>query len=228
MPLLEAVPGNSGLHILSRAQRHGMLIPHTRPLSFLFRRKITRIYHTTLLQRIMNSSVNKWQVLHFLLLSIMYTSLYYCSIQQVLNANGLKNPFADLQPLIKKNSQEHNSKAARLFQDLCWAGLENSLPSMLIGWKPTEFRSFTFVYGAIRSTPAASFNLVPSETKAILKVAVGNMWPEALDHSLCNRMSLSFPWFIFIAHARLYHSPGISQLLCSLHFAYGEWRFMIK
>lgn len=109
--------------------RHGMLIPHTRPLSLLFRRKITRIYHTTLLQRIMNSSVNKWQVLHFLLLSIMYTSLYFCSIQQVLNANGLKNPFADLQPLIKKNSQEHNSKAARLFQDLYWAGLEKSLPS---------------------------------------------------------------------------------------------------
>ena len=205
--------------------------PHTRPLSLLFRRKITRIYHTTLLQRIMNSSVNKWQVLHFLLLSIMYTSLYFRSIQQVLNANGLKNPFADLQRLIKKNSQEHNSKAARLFQDLRWAGLEKSLPSMLMGWKPSEFRSFTFVYGAIRSTPAASFNWSLRRPKLFVKVAVGDMWPEALDHSLFsgNRMSLSFPWFIFTAHARLYHSPGISQLLLgSLHFAYGEWRFMIK
>lgn len=161
--------------------------PHTRPLSLLFRRKITRIYHTTLLQRIMNSSVNKWQVLHFLLLSIMYTSLYFCSIQQMLNANGMKNPFADLQRLIKKNSQEHNSKAARLFQDLCWARLEKSLPSMLMGWKPSEFRSFTFVYGAIRSTPAASFNLVPSETKAICESGRG-------QHVARSTWSLSLLW----------------------------------
>lgn len=71
----------------------------------------------------MNSTVNKWQVLHFFLLSIMYTSIYFCSIQQVLNANGLKYTFTDLQPPIKKNTQEQNSKAARLFQDLDWTTL---------------------------------------------------------------------------------------------------------
>lgn len=49
----------------------------------------------------MNRPVNTWQVLH-LLLSIMDTSFYFCSIQQVLNANGLRNIFADFQPPMRK------------------------------------------------------------------------------------------------------------------------------
>lgn len=78
---------------------------------------------------------------------------------------------------------------------------------MLMGWKPTEFGSFTFVYGAIRSTPATSFNPGPFRDQSYLW-----KWPWATcgQKRLITLFAIGCPWtstwFIFIAHARLYHS----------------------
>lgn len=190
----------------------------------------------------MNSTVNKWQVLHFLLLSIMSTSLCFCSIQRVSNANGLKNTFADLQPPRKKNIHEQNSKPARLFPDLGWTSLSRTweAPPKHGDWVETHFIQVIHIrFGAIRSTPAARLGITRLESQSYLcdqRVIKGNSMTET-GHGqhmarcpLCpsNITAFGLLWSIFIAHARLYHSPGASQLLCFLHFACGKWKFMIK
>ena len=122
--------------------------PSAVPVSLLFRKRIMWIYHIMLLWRIMNSTVNKWQVLHFLLLSIMYTSPYFCSIQQVMNANGLKKHFCRL-AVSRKTPVSTEQKSCQFppYPTLNYPEQDLRSPSQgcWLARKPVEPRSFTLI-----------------------------------------------------------------------------------
>lgn len=75
--------------------------PHTRPPSLLFRKKIIWIYHTTLLQRIMNSTVTNDKCY----ISYYYLSCIHHFISVASSRCWMQNTFANLQLPIKKNSR---------------------------------------------------------------------------------------------------------------------------
>lgn len=180
------------LYLPSRDHKHSMSCGYTVFASFCFRKQITRIYRATLDWRVMNSTVNKWQVLRFLLLSIMYTSLYVWSFQQVWNANGLRNAFTNLLPPIRKTSLslEHQPLlgSSQFYSSLTWAGSERACSSTWFTGKPPYLSVVCF--GTVRSTPVADWALPHWETTAVCETRAIEIEPEQYEARCSPSLSL--------------------------------------
>ena len=184
----------------------------------------------------MNSTVNKWQVLHFLLLSIMYTSPYFCSIQQVMNANGLKKHFCRL-AVSRKTPVSTEQKSCQFppYPRLNYPEQDLRSPSQgcWLARKPVEPRSFTLILVQWDLPKLQALTWPHLEAKAILWSERPRNWIWAIygymPITLCsgNRTASGLPW------SNLFHTPDftipqVSLSIFLLYFAYGKWKFMFK